>query len=989
MAVLLSLAVLPCAADQDDAEETVNAAASIDTEAPDENPDATGNSLPSYFDYKAEHKGKPDANDTIEIARADMSAKSKSVDYPAEFEGMYAVTIEQDNYVEYTFDVETGGMYNALIEYYPLPGKIGNIEITFEIDGELPFIEAETIALRRIWKDGEEFGESNRDSNDNERRPVQVEDPEWITEPLHDYYGVADDDYRFYLEPGPHTVRVTSFRESFALASLCFTNVEEPPSYEELKAEYEELGYKEPASKEPIRLQAENAYRKSHSIFAPNSDFTSPSTEPSDPSKIRMNTMGGENWCYTGQWISWELDVPEDGLYALSFKYRQEFVRGMKVRRSIHIRELSDSDTEPNGDFVIPCKELQEVEFPFCSEWKNMTVKDKDGEPLLIYFTKGRHEMKLTCTLGAISPSLEELQDAVFDMDDIYRKMIQVTGMNPDPYADYKLDKEIKSLKPTFNKLIKVFNEEAEKIEEINDVKGGDISFLYQISEQLDSLLKKPETIPRRIDAYKGYSSQLAAMLLTFREQPLILDAVMVAAPDAKLPSASKGFFSTVWFRTKAFYLSFFEDYNAVGDTSDSDNAITVWVSANDILTSGYSSGRDQMTVLKRLIDDKFTPEYGINVNMNLVDSQQTLRQTIMGGQGPDAALFVPDTFPMDLGARGALKDLSKYPGFDEAKQSFFDSAFVPYTMADRVYAMPETQLFLMMFYRKDIFEEVGIEPPDTWEEFYKITPKLQKLNYQLGIQENINMLSTLIMQHGGEFYKDDWSATELDKPEAIEAFTQWTDFYTKYSFQPYFDPFNRFRTGEMPIMLQEYMVYNQLTVAAPEIKNFWEMAPIPGVMDENGNINRAQVGRGTCSIMLDSCENEEDTFKFLQWWASPEIQAEFGNNIESAIGTVARYNTANKEAFEMLPWNKKEQAAILESWEELRNVPKVVGDYFTTRHINNAFRNVIYNYYNPRETLLRYNKDINNELSRKRIELGIGEVFEEYYANQGREGDK
>jgi len=981
MVILLSCAMLPCMADPETEEpadtgtDNVFTAVAVDADVAGADEDEAAKIL-SYFKYLTENKDQPVGDDTIDISRSAITAKSKTVGYPAELEGRYAVTIEQDEYVEYTFNVQTGGMYNAMIEYYPLPGKIGNIEITMEIDGELPFIEAETIALRRIWKDGEEFGENNMDSNGNERRPVQIEAPDWINEPMHDFDGVSDADYQFYLTPGTHKVRITSFRESFALAGLGFTAVEELPTYAQLKAEYAEMGYKEYTGDEMFRLQAENAYRKSHSIFAPNSDFTSPSTEPSNPSKIRMNTIGGETWTYTGQWISWMTEVPEDGLYALSFKYRQEYVRGMKVRRTIHI------------DGEIPCKELQAVEFPFCSEWKNITISDQDGEPLLVYLTKGQHEIRLTCTLGAISSSLMKLQDAVFKMDEIYRKMIQITGMSPDPYRDYYLDKEIPSLVPTFEELIEVLTSEADHIEEVNGVKGGEVSSLRQVAERLKSFLKKPETIPRRIDAYKGDSSMLAAMLLVFREQPLMLDVVMVSAPDAKLPKPGKGFFPTVWFRTQAFFKSFTEDYNAVGDTSSSEDAITVWVSANDILTSGFSSGRDQMTVLKRMIDDKFTPETGISVNMNLVDSQQTLRQAIMAGEGPDAALFVPDTFPMDLGVRGALADLSKYDGFEETRESFFDSAFVPYTMADRVYALPETQLFLMMFYRKDIFDEVGIEPPDTWEDFYEIMPKLQKLNYQLGILENIHMLSTLIMQHGGEFYKDDWSSTQLDKPEAIEAFTQWTEFYTKYSLEPYFEGFNRFRTGEMPIMLQNYMFYNQLTVAAPEIKNFWEMVPMPGIMDENGNINRAQSGVGTCSIMLESGEKKDDTFTFLKWWASPEIQAEFGNNIESSIGAIARYTTANKDAFEMLPWNRKEQEVILEGWGELRNVPRVVGDYFTTRHINNAFRNVIYYHYNPRETLLRYNKDINNELARKRIELGIGEVFEEYYAAQGKEGD-
>ena len=73
----------------------------------------------------------------------------------------------------------------------------------------------------------------------------------------------------------------------------------------------------------------------------------------------------------------------------------------------------------------------------------------------------------------------------------------------------------------------------------------------------------------------------------------------------------------------------------------------------------------------------------------------------------------------------------------------------------------------------------------------------------------------------------------------AVEAFTKWTKFYTVYDFDQTYDAFTRFRTGEMPMLLQNYAFYNQLSVAAPEIKGLWSFAHVPGsyVTDENGQI--------------------------------------------------------------------------------------------------------------------------------------------------------
>ena len=39
-----------------------------------------------------------------------------------------------------------------------------------------------------------------------------------------------------------------------------------------------------------------------------------------------------------------------------------------------------------------------------------------------------------------------------------------------------------------------------------------------------------------------------------------------------------------------------------------------------------------------------------------------------------------------------------------------------PYIYEGGVYAVPETQNFDMLFYRTDVFAELGLTPPETWE---------------------------------------------------------------------------------------------------------------------------------------------------------------------------------------------------------------------------------------------------------------------------------
>ena len=49
---------------------------------------------------------------------------------------------------------------------------------------------------------------------------------------------------------------------------------------------------------------------------------------------------------------------------------------------------------------------------------------------------------------------------------------------------------------------------------------------------------------------------------------------------------------------------------------------------------------------------------------------------------------------------------------------------------------------------------------------------------------------------------------------------------------------------------------------------------------------------------------------------------------------------------------------------------PEVPGGYFTGRHLNNAFRSVVYRNTDSTETLLEYVKVINEEIDEKQREL-------------------
>ena len=97
-----------------------------------------------------------------------------------------------------------------------------------------------------------------------------------------------------------------------------------------------------------------------------------------------------------------------------------------------------------------------------------------------------------------------------------------------------------------------------------------------------------------------------------------------------------------------------------------------------------------------------------------------------------------------------------------------------------------------------------------------------------------------------------------------------------------------------------------------------------------------------------------------------------FGRELEGILGAAARYPTANIEAMEQLPWTIDELAKLKEQWAWVRGIPEVPGGYMTGRHLDNAFRLVLNEAANPRETIYDYVQMINEELAKKRREFGL-----------------
>lgn len=908
------------------------------------------NTYSAYYDRYA-GKARPDKE--VVIAGSDYTTISDNAEATVEdFEGKNALVWKsQEGTVTYTVNIPETGLYNIETSYYALAGTTNSVELSLLIDGKSPFDTATRITLNKVWIN--EYP-TKLDSKDNETKPPQVESPQWVTTPLKDVDGLFNEPLMFYFEAGEHVITLDSTKAKLAIEYIKFYNEKARVAYSTIKPTKEELDAT-PSFYE--KIEGELAVAKTYSTLSPTFDRTSYTTSPSNPTKMRYNTIGSLNWKKSTQAITWDVTVQNAGYYKIGIKARQQDMRGFYSNRRLYI------------DGVVPCEEAAQIKFMYSTKWTTVTPKSNSGETLYFYLEAGTHKLTLEAIPGEIGDSMRRLDDTIYQLNTYYRQILQITGPKPDEYNSYYIDLAIPTIIDDFKAIKKSLYTEKDYIETLSGAKGSEAVALEKMAIILDRCIKKPDLIPTMLTQIKDNITSISSWMRDYRDQPLEIDYLELTSADKKFKSTDEKFFKSMKFGFKAFIGSFFEDYSILSD--ENEDSLNVWVSL----------GRDQAQAVKQMVDSYFVPEFNIQTNINLV--QGGIIEAVLAGKGPDIALFIGGDFPINLAARDVLVDLTEFPDYEEVKDRFATDATTLYTYDEGVYGLPVSQSFPMLFYRKDVLESFGYDaPPNTWDELIGMLPILQRSYMNVGLVLPPTLLSTtteaghtfamLLLQQGINYYNEERNATLFDTQEAVSAFETWTKFYTTFNFLQTYDAFTRFRTGEMPLVIQNYTFYNQLSVAAPEIKGLWNFTTVPGTVQKDGTISKAANSAGSGAIIFKKVHNKESAWKFVKWFTSTETQIRYGNTIEAILGPLGRFDTANVEAIEGLSWSKAEHDLIISQMNELVEIPIIPASYSVTRNVMNAFRTCVNDAENPRETLLWYNRDINIEIIRKRQDLGI-----------------
>ncbi len=919
-------------------------------------------SAQTYAEYIDQYK---DANSNPEAFKADVhdydeEDTTSGVTLYDDYKGKRAIEVDESGKVTFNINVPETGLYAMKLDYIPTESDSTTaIERTLYVNGKVPFSEARSISMPKRWltKYTEQEDGSLRfekDQNGNEIRPDRYVDYSWQSYTFTDFNGYYGEPLMIYLEEGENQISLECVRHGAVFANLEFFAYEAPEKYADVLAEYESKGYKN-ATKE-IYIDAELPVAVSKNSLYPVSDTVSPATEPQSASETIRNTI---STAIVGDWLEYDFYVEEAAVYTIMFRYRQN-ASSAPVSRKITI------------DGKVPFDAAESVTFGFSENWQ-VGRATADGQELKFYLEEGVHTLRLEVNLGEIGSYLRRavaVQDA---LNADYLEIIRLTGATPDEYRDYGFKRVMPDIvEDLYNQSQEIYD--IIKFLETEGELSESTATLTQIANRVYGMGTDEDLIAKNLDGLKNDLSSLSNWVSGMVSQTLELDYIKLVAPDAALPKAEGSFFGGIWYEIQKFIYSFFIDYNslAANDSGEiSHDPIAVWT----------MTGRDQTQIIKDQVDSNFTPDTGIPVNIKLV-AGGTLLPSILAGIGPDVALDGMTSTNtavanatgsiIDFAVRGAVLPVNKFDDFDEIAKRFPATAFEPITLYGKVYGLPTSLDWSMMFYRKDILGSLGIEVPQTWDDMLSAVPVFQFNNMEIGVPHDISAYASFLFQHGSEFWADNGMRVNFDSNSSLEAFEYLCNMYTQYSLPYSFDPLNRFKTGEMPLFITSYMMYNTITVFATNLSGLWGFTGMPGTLQEDGTIDKTVVGSCDAVAMMKDCDDEAAAWSFMKWYTDKDFQVAYSNEIVALLGESGMRSVANLDAINELQWRKDDRDALIEQIQYVKCLPQYPGSYFIGRYVTFAMNNAYTQGADPVESMLGYVSAINKEISRKREEFGF-----------------
>lgn len=900
---------------------------------------------PSYAQF-LEKSSAPEADQPVDAIL--VSERTPAADTFGNPNDSYL--IKSEDQIEFSVHAEQEGMYHLLFNFYPVSSSFSPIDIGVKINDSYQFEEAGSIRLQTDWRDQ---GDPVLDRYGDEVVPPQEIVKRWYQDHLIDSNGNQHYPYQFHLKKGENKITITSLRTDFMLSNVQATGILQSAAYDQYM---QAIPTDAPLVGTLETYEAEQTYSKNKASIIAEGIFD-PSVSPYHPINRRINIIGYNAFHTKGDRITWQVEVPETGRYHLTFKVRQQ--EGELLNASV-FRTIRINDQ-------IPFSEMESYRIPYVSRWENHTLQNDHAVPYEFYLEQGTHTISMTIDNSVYQETMDAIEQMNTEINQLSLELRKMTGGTVDRNRDW----EISDYFPEIENTLQGWHQELVAIYEyIRDLSENETKASITLQEayrSIEVLAQQPNDLPNQISALSTGGNSITAMLANARDalniQPLSMDQLYVHG-DHELPNPEVG----AWRRFTDGITRFLGTFgNPQGSNPvQAEKEINVWVKGS----------RTYVTTLQQLIDTEFTPKTGIRVNLTMMEDENKVILAAASNTNPDMAIGMNTNMPYEMGERRAAADLSSMPGFLDVMQDFAPGSFLSYVIGDGIYGLPETQDFWVLFYRKDILDQLGLEIPNTWDDVIDMLPALQRngMNFVSNVatfEAYKPFAATLpsIVQNGGQVLHPDGMSTAINEENSLRGLQSLTDLFTIYSLPTQIGMgrfFEYLKSGDYPIGVGAMATYLQLTYAADELAGKWDIAPLPGTPNEDGEVLRYAPGSATSSIIFENSDQKEEAWELLKWYMSTETQISYSNLLYSKYGDGFLWNSANLNAFAESVLPQEHRDAILKQWEWLVEVPRVPGHYMIERELSNIWNRVVFDGVNVREAADDSAIIINREILRK-----------------------
>lgn len=240
-------------------------------------------------------------------------------------------------------------------------------------------------------------------------------------------------------------------------------------------------------------------------------------------------------------------------------------------------------------------------------------------------------------------------------------------------------------------------------------------------------------------------------------------------------------------------------------------------------------------------------------------------------GNAPDLIQVEYQALPT-LVSNDILADLAPYVG--DVASEFAEGLWQQVTLGtEAVYAIPQDAGPMMFYYREDLFEELGLEPPATWDEFVEVARTVREErpeSYLTTFSSNDpGWFAGLSMQAGANWWSidgDTWQVS-INDPATLRVAEFWGDLVAEdlVDDQPMFTPeWNAaLNDGTQLAWVSAVWAPGVLAGNAADTAGLWRMAPLPQ-WREGENVTGNWGGSST-GVSTDSA-HAEAAAEFAVW---------------------------------------------------------------------------------------------------------------------------